>query len=350
MRDDTNDTFIAKWQWQPTVPTLRDAGVSGWALCDGKVKRLHVCAKSPCTARYPASKYGNVPPPIHVRLIEPALVAATTESGTNVALPALAADSEVASCGANEMSLLVVVTPKAASPEPSTGIAAPESPAVAGTRAASPDVPRLDVVVAGSSPVPDSIAPAVIGPDEEIAASKIAEKSEVAPPPPLAPKSSGEVVPPPERATLLPITSAAPCPPVAAPVVPQTTLIKPPAVAGPEDVDDEAVGASGLYDAKVAEEMNKFLVGLQAERHYVGISAFLIFALRYRLRVRVWYGTRCEDLLSVYAPWASDAISHNALFQAICCNYGSDKSLGLVEDDPRDTNHWVGCFPIGSGS
>ena len=66
-------------------------------------------------------------------------------------MPALAADSEVASCGANEMSLLVVVTPKAASPEPSTGIAAPESPAVAGTRAASPDVPRLDVVVAGSS-------------------------------------------------------------------------------------------------------------------------------------------------------------------------------------------------------
>jgi len=146
------------------------------------------------------------------------------------------------------------------------------------------------------------------------------------------------------------MTSAAPCPPVAAPVVPQTTLINPPAVAGPGDVDDEAVGVSGLYNAKVAEEMNKFLVGLQAERHYVGISAFLIFALRYRLRVRVWYGTRCEDLLSVYAPWASDAISHNALFQAICCKYGGDRSLGLVEDDPRDTNHYVACFPIGSGS
>ena len=204
VRDDTNDTFIAKWQWQPSVPTQRDAGVIGWALFDGKVKRLHVCAKNPCTARYPASKYGNVPPPIHVRLIEPALVAATTESGTNVALPALAADSEVASCGANEMSLLVVVTPKAASPEPSTGTAAPESPAVAGTRAASPDVPRLDVVVAGSSPVPDSIAPAVIGPDEEIAASKIAEKSEVAPPPPLAPMSSGEVVPPPRAGHIAP--------------------------------------------------------------------------------------------------------------------------------------------------
>jgi len=180
------------------VPTRRDAGVSGWALCDGKVQPLHVCAKNPSTARYPANKYGNVPPPIHVRLIEPALVAATTESGTNDALPAPAADSEVASCGANEMSPPVVVTPKAASPEPSPGTAAPEAPAVAGTRAASPDVPCLDVVVAGSTPDPDSIAPAVIGPDEEIAASKIAEMSEVAPPPPLAPKSAGEFVPPPQ--------------------------------------------------------------------------------------------------------------------------------------------------------
>ena len=79
--------------------------------------------------------------------------------------------------------------------------------------------------------------------------------------------------------------SAAPCPSVAG--VPQKQVVKPPAVAGIEDVDDEAVAVSGLENAKVAAEMNKFLLDLQTERKYVGISAFLLFALRYRLRVCV---------------------------------------------------------------
>ena len=123
--------------------------------------------------------------------------------------------------------------------------------------------------------------------------------------------------------------------------MPQKTLIEPPAVAGPDDADDEAVVVSGLHNAKVAEEMNRFLVELQGERRYVGISAFLIFALRFRLRVRAWYGTRCEDLLSVYAPWANDAISRNALCQAASCEYSADGSLGLVEGDLRNMNHWM---------
>ena len=71
-------------------------------------------------------------------------------------------------------------------------------------------------------------------------------------------------------------------------------------MAGIEDVDDEALAVRGLENAKVAEGMNKFLLDLQRERSYVGTSAFLIFALRYRLRVRVWYvricamGERCH--------------------------------------------------------
>ena len=77
----------------------------------------------------------------------------------------------------------------------------------------------------------------------------------------------------------------APCPPVA--VVPQKQVVKPPAVAGPQDVEDDVAVVSGLENAEVAAQMNKFLLGLQTERAYVGTSAFLIFALRYRMRVCV---------------------------------------------------------------
>ena len=116
-----------------------------------------------------------------------------------------------------------------------------------------------------------------------------------------------EVVPPPGRATLLPMPSAAPCQPVAAPVVAQKQTVETPAVAGSEDVDGEVVAATVLENDQVAAEMNKLIVELQTQLRCVGTSAFLIFALRYRLHVCVWYGTRCEDLLSFYAPWASDA-------------------------------------------
>ena len=122
--------------------------------------------------------------------------------------------------------------------------------------------------------------------------------------------------------------SAAPCPSVAG--VPQKQVVKPPAVAGIEDVDDEAVAVSGLENAKVAAGMNKFLLDLQTERKYVGISAFLLFALRYRLRVCVWYDLSNEDLLSKYAPWASDAINDRALFQVVSCKHRNDRNIEVL--------------------
>ena len=132
--------------------------------------------------------------------------------------------------------------------------------------------------------------------------------------------------------------------------MPQKQVVKPPAVAGIEEVDDETVAVSGLENAKVAEGMNTFLLDLQRERSYVGTSAFLIFALRYRLRVCVWYDALTEDLLSVYAPWATDAINETALFQGVCCKYVYGGNLELLGEDPRRTNHWVAAFPSGSGS
>ena len=84
-------------------------------------------------------------------------------------------------------------------------------------------------------------------------------------------------------------------------MAPKST-VKPPAVAGAEYHGGEVLEVGELYSMRVAEDMNKFILELAKPRAYVGTSAFLIFALKYRMRVIVWYGLRSEDLLEVYAP------------------------------------------------
>ena len=70
-RSDANDVWNLQWQWAPTLPTYNKNGITGWALRDGECIRLHICQNTPCTARYPASKYGHFPVPHHARLVEP---------------------------------------------------------------------------------------------------------------------------------------------------------------------------------------------------------------------------------------------------------------------------------------
>ncbi len=81
VRDDADALWDVKWQGEPHIPNRNKNGVGGWALRDGALIRLHVCANNPCPARYPASKYLPFPPPHHVRLVEPETVAAAAADG-----------------------------------------------------------------------------------------------------------------------------------------------------------------------------------------------------------------------------------------------------------------------------
>ena len=106
-------------------------------------------------------------------------------------------------------------------------------------------------------------------------------------------------------------------------------IVKQPAVAGAEDHGGKMLEVGELYSAEVAEGMNKFIQELAQPRAYVGTSAFLIFALKYRMRVIVWYGLRSEDLLAVYAPGTLDGISNHACCHAVCCKrHSGHKPLG----------------------
>ena len=80
VQDESNAIFKVHWERHSTRVSKNPAGISGWARRDGKSMRLHVCFNDPCTARYPDSKYGDVGPPTHVRLITTALVAATEKA------------------------------------------------------------------------------------------------------------------------------------------------------------------------------------------------------------------------------------------------------------------------------
>ena len=73
VEDQEGQSFNVKWRWSPTQPSTRPGGITGWADRNGDVVLIHVCANSPCTAVYPASKYGHMPVPTHVRFRGPAV-------------------------------------------------------------------------------------------------------------------------------------------------------------------------------------------------------------------------------------------------------------------------------------
>ena len=68
------------------------------------------------------------------------------------------------------------------------------------------------------------------------------------------------------------------------------------------------------------------------------------------IRDSVWYGSRREDIIAKYAPWASTQISAAAPFEAIASRL-SVSDAGVVShhivEDPREVNHWVACVDQG---
>ena len=70
VRDEEAKLYVCQWEFSPQVPVQRKSGVSGWAIVNGELARLHVCSHNPCIAKHDKSKYGHVPEPLHVRLLD----------------------------------------------------------------------------------------------------------------------------------------------------------------------------------------------------------------------------------------------------------------------------------------
>ena len=115
-----------------------------------------------------------------------------------------------------------------------------------------------------------------------------------------------------------------------------------PAVVGRESSDDDvATLDAGLYNPAVAENMAPFLEPMGKDAEYVGIAAFVVFALRYRLRVRAWFHDKQMDLVNEYAPWANEFITTDTFYAAISCNTSEKEGLSLHGHDVESMNHWV---------
>ena len=88
---------------------------------------------------------------------------------------------------------------------------------------------------------------------------------------------------------------------------------------------------------------------------YVGLVAFLLFALKRKIRVRVWIGAECVDLLGDYAPWALPFCKEEALAKGILCSVHRDEATGIsqvlrITDDESAmvANHFVAGLPCGA--
>ena len=103
---------------------------------------------------------------------------------------------------------------------------------------------------------------------------------------------------------------------------------------------------TGLTNPVVATNMAKFLDSMQTTATYIGIGAFVLFALRYRLRVHVWFQGECRDLVNEFAPWANDFITHRPVYEAIGCLISAEEGLTLVGHDLMSMNHWVVAIEV----
>ena len=145
-----------------------------------------------------------------------------------------------------------------------------------------------------------------------------------------------------ELSPIVGAASASSCPHSLMQLEPFSAVAELPAIA--DDTDADISIAHELFDPGGATELVAFLENLLRPRRMIGIAAFVLFALVYRLRVRIWYVDHSEDIVERYAPWAVDYITEWATVQAVACKV-HDGRLRKCSDSLLDMGHWVGAYP-----
>ena len=67
----TEDVWNVRWRKDPTKPTYRYGGTTGWVDYAGEIHRVHVCSFEPCTKVHAVSKQkSGLSAPVHVHLVD----------------------------------------------------------------------------------------------------------------------------------------------------------------------------------------------------------------------------------------------------------------------------------------
>ena len=122
------------------------------------------------------------------------------------------------------------------------------------------------------------------------------------------------------------------------------------------DEDELAWEPKELTDPVIAEEMNTFLGKLQCCGEWIGLSAFVIFSLAFRIQVRAWLNTELHDVLHMkHSYWSTGLtdiyIQKVAAYNAIRCRIsgeGKQRDIDpLLNNDAFSMNHWIAGVRVG---
>ena len=92
-------------------------------------------------------------------------------------------------------------------------------------------------------------------------------------------------------------------------------------------------------ETRVLSALLKLAREIRSPRTYVGYSAFVLFALQYQTRLRVWEGGNCIDLLKVFAPWAIEGCTKMAMCDAVACALRAEAGAGRARLVPISDEH-----------
>jgi hypothetical protein len=125
-----------------------------------------------------------------------------------------------------------------------------------------------------------------------------------------------------------------------------SAVVEVPALAD-DDTEDISVAAE-LSNPAVTADLAHFMEHLLTPRTKVGIAAFVLFALLFRKRVRIWYSDQSDEIVSRHAPWAVEYVTESTTVQVVACKLQEGGRLRKCDPDlhGQDMNHWVGAWPL----
>ena len=130
--------------------------------------------------------------------------------------------------------------------------------------------------------------------------------------------------------------------PLSAPLVTNATAAPP----APPSSSQSRICPVILEVLKLAEELRKPCA-------YCGPYIFVLLCLYYGMRMKIWYGDQCKDIVDEYIPWASEHCKATSHIDAIYCAFKVDPETGVASIRPagpdvpmNQLNHFVATIGL----
>ena len=327
----TDDGHLLELRWDTTQGgcSRNRGGMTGWACVlrssggnvrDGACHRVHKCSTNPCSARWPSSKYGMLPPPMHLQEVS-----------------------------ASETSFGPLQEVEAAAPLQEEFRSGGESSAVAGSRSGG-ESSAVAGTVENSAVADEEALQEVNGP--EVTNSIPLQEVEAA-----APLQEVDAAVPMQEVNGPEIPSSVPLRSGHIPTAVSMSPSRPQLRMGCPQLrrDCAAVSEASLFmesEHKVFQKIVELARSIRSPRTYVRYTFFVLLGICKNCQPVMWEGSERVNLLEKYAPWAlPSAVADCAVDAVVCCMRslptGRAELLQVSEDQPlADCRHFVACHKM----